>query len=247
LYRRYVEGMLGLWDERRDVRAAPIDVPLAWKKRILTSLAIHFQVEGLDRIEEGALLERIRACGPPWDPALLLTTLRERTGLLVGPGVYTFVHKSVAEYLVAEAAVQGDHGLPGGGRLDRMTLWEHRHDDRWNTVLFLWAGLAPVREVESFVEECLRLGSRPEFALGIGILYDQHDRLQPTGLPRKALEAVCGVEEEFLRETLVCSYFTGGPGGLMEIRVPFFRLRGLVQWHGGVDTTSWRQRSTGGI
>jgi hypothetical protein len=103
----------------------------------------------------------------------VLAGLRERSGLIIGPGIYSFVHKSVLEFLVAECVVQGDRKDESGCRIDRLTLFEHRNDDRWNTVIFLWAGLAPVADVESFIQQCIEVEI---WDLAYGILYDQYDR-----------------------------------------------------------------------
>ena len=86
-------------------------------------------------------LQNLSVSLPPRD---VLAFLRERTGLIVGPGVYSFVHNSVGEFLVAESVIQGEMRDETGKRLDRFYLFEHRDYDRWNTVAFLWAGLAPV-------------------------------------------------------------------------------------------------------
>ena len=60
-----------------------------------------------------------------------------------------------------------------GHRIDRLCLFEHRNDDKWNTVIFLWAGLAPIVDVESFIEQCIEI---QQWDLAYGIIYDQYDR-----------------------------------------------------------------------
>nr|VFK53915.1 MAG: NACHT domain-containing protein [Candidatus Kentron sp. TUN]VFK55807.1 MAG: NACHT domain-containing protein [Candidatus Kentron sp. TUN] len=177
LYRRYAEGMLGLWDDRRNVTAADVPLTVAHKRRILRALAVHLQFAEKDQMDEaeavevtGAELESMKLAH---DPSAVLATLRERSGLIVGPGLYSFVHKSVSEYFVAEAIIQGDTREPSGKRVDRFRLFERRADDRWNVVTFLWSGFAPITDVESFVEECIKAGA---VDLGYGILLDQYDR-----------------------------------------------------------------------
>jgi len=113
----------------------------------------------------------------------VLAVLRERSGLIVGPGVYSFAHKSIGEFLVAETILEGDRWDDAGRRMDRFRLFENRDNDRWNTVTFLWAGLAPVADVELFVNECIDAGS---WDLAGGILYDQYERI-PVDLRRALL------------------------------------------------------------
>lgn len=179
LYRRYVEGMLGLWDDRRKVAGADIALTSTEKQHILTELAVHLQIREKDQLDEDEVLALVRNClenmRKQEEPEAVLAVLRERSGLLVGPGVYSFIHKSVAEYLVAEAAVQGTHCDADGRRIDRFALFEHRNDDRWNVVIFLWAGLAPLIEVEAFIEQC---DATEDIPLGYGILDDQYERFQ---------------------------------------------------------------------
>jgi hypothetical protein len=70
-------------------------------------------------------------------------------------------------------------------------LFEHRDDDRWNTVTFLWAGLAPVADVEAFMDECNRVKN---WALGYGILLDQYD-LIPVEIRRRLILELIHTEE----------------------------------------------------
>jgi hypothetical protein len=177
LYRRYVDGMLGLWDDRRQVAGTDIALTTKEKQHILTELAVHLQIREKDQLDEDEVLALVRKCLEKMrkkeESEAVLAVLRERSGLLVGPGVYSFIHKSVAEYLVAEAAVQGTHCDADGRRIDRFALFEHRNDDRWNVVIFLWAGLASLMDVEAFIELC---DATEDIPLGYGILDDQYDR-----------------------------------------------------------------------
>lgn len=131
----------------------------------------------------GTLLEAINASLSAGET---LATLRERSGLIVGPGIYSFAHKSIAEYLVAETILQGDQQDSSGRRMDRFSLFEHRDDDRWNTVTFLWAGLAPVADVESFIDESIEAKALP---LACGILDDQYDRI-PRGIQERLIKNI---------------------------------------------------------
>jgi NACHT domain len=181
LYERYVEGMLGLWDEKRNVSAVGIDLSRARKHRILTRIALHFHLREVDQLNEEHLLELVEKIvnesAGEHTAANVLTVLRERTGLLVGPGSYSFVHKSVAEFLVAQAVIQGDQRDENGERIDRMRIFKERHNDRWNTILFFWAGLTGVGDLQDFVDSSLDVSGDADFKLVFGLLYDQIERL----------------------------------------------------------------------
>ena len=187
LYRRYVEGMLGLWDDRRRVTATTVQLSLEQKRQILRALALHLFLREEDQLDESETLVWLQGQLQKMNIALLgedvLATLRERSGLIVGPGIYSFAHKSIGEYLVAETILQGDQRDASGRRIDRFRLFEYRDNDRWNTVTFLWAGLAPIADVESFIDQCLESGA---LALGCGILADQYERV-PTEISRRLL------------------------------------------------------------
>ena len=178
LYRRYVEGMLGLWDDRRKIRATPLQLSLEQKRQILRGLALRMSFQEQEQLDEPATMNLVQSLLQKLGVSLsvedVLAALRERSGLIVGPGIYSFVHKSVAEYLVAEAILQGDQRDVSGCRVDRFWLFEHRDNDRWNAVTFLWAGLAPVTDVESFIAECIDTDTCD---LACGILYDQYERI----------------------------------------------------------------------
>lgn len=176
LYRRYVEGMLGLWDDRRKV-VTSLQITLEQKRQLLRGFALQMFLQQQDQIDETTalelmhrLLEELNIRESEED---VLAGLRERSGLIIGPGIYSFAHKSVLEFLVAECVVQGDRKDRDGRRIDRFTLFEHRDDDRWNTVIFLWAGLAPVADVESFIQQCIEVEI---WGLAFGIIHDQYER-----------------------------------------------------------------------
>lgn len=175
LYRRYVDGMLGLWDKRRGVATEHIALTSADKRRILQKLAIYMQTHGTDELEEETATQIVStvATSDEYPAESILAALRERSGLLIGPGVYTFVHKSVAEYLVAEAIVDGVEKDSHGARLDRFRLFRERSQDRWRTILYFWAGLAPKADVESLIGECLATRDPSDFVLAVGLMEDR--------------------------------------------------------------------------
>jgi hypothetical protein len=169
LYERYIEGMLGSWDDKRKVSEIGIEVSRATKNRILTAIALHFHLQEVDILDEDQLFRLVdkivKENATGYSCADVLTVLRERTGLLIGPGSYSFVHKSVAEFLVAQAVIQGDRRDQSGERIDRMRIFRERHNDRWNTVLFFWAGLTGIADFEDFVDSAMDVPGDSTFAV----------------------------------------------------------------------------------
>ena len=110
LYERYINGMLELWDSRSGV-VAQTSMTTSQKKDILTQLAIHFhfnEVEVLDDSEMEVFIEAAeKKVKCSCTTAEVLTLLKERTGLLVGPGTWSFIHKNISEFLVAQAVKDG--------------------------------------------------------------------------------------------------------------------------------------------
>src|SRR6185295_7664463 len=148
-------GMLGLWDSRWGVPSA-IELPLALKRHILTKLAVHLHTANIEQFGDDEIRSLVELILPDIDchysAPEVLDHLRERTGLLVGPGTWSFVHKNVGEFLVAAAIRDGDYEVNDGEKLDRLRLFAERHNDRWNNVLFFWAGLTSPGDLQSFIE-----------------------------------------------------------------------------------------------
>lgn len=226
LYRRYVEGMLGLWDDRRKVSASGIQLVPVQKQLIIRGFALKLFLEEKEQLDEPETLEWLKYFLQKNNILLkapeILDVLQERSGLIVGPGVYSFAHKSLAEYLVAEAVLQGDQRDSSGKRIDRFSLFEHRDDDRWNTVTFLWAGLAPVADIETFIEECIE---DEKLALACGILNDQYDRF-PKDIRRRLL-LQSSYTEKFTHTDVDVGWSITGPNNSKGATFPSFTLRGL--------------------
>lgn len=234
VYERYVDGMLGLWDSRWGI-ASSIDLSLQLKKRILTKLALFLHIEDLDQIgdnEINSLMERVlRELGCNHSAPQVLDHLRERSGLLIGPGTWSFVHKSVAEYLVATAVVDGDQADVSGQSVDRLRLFNERHNDRWNTVLFFWGGLTSVADLQSFIDQLLGLKGNSETSLALGLLFDQW---QPYRLPKAWREArlakilIAGFRAK--KENLISFSTDLVPAAVdIEIPVPTIAIRSIEQ------------------
>ena len=229
LYRRYVEGMLGLWDDRRKVSATSVPLTLEQKRQIMRGFALKLFFEEQDQLDEPATLEWLQEflqnMNISFPASDILALLRERSGLIVGPGIYSFAHKSIGEYLVAEAVLQGDQRDASGTRIDRFCLFKNRDNDRWNTITFLWSGLAPIADVEAFIEQCIEAKNWP---LGYGILYDQYDRI-PIDIRRQLLLKSITVKQ-FPSISEQPEWTVSQPETLYGEKLTFatFNLRGLV-------------------
>jgi hypothetical protein len=241
LYQRYVEGMLGVWDNRHK-RSVSIQLTQQHKHEILRDIAVRMFLGNIDQIEEKEITQIIagtlQRLGQTAEPAQVLEFLRERTGLLIGPGNYTFSHKSVAEFLVAETIVEGSLVDDDGARIDRMRLFRHRYDDRWNTVLFLWAGLARKAELEHFIRDTSRDNTQDCWSLVFGLLADQSPRVDVE------LWTYCiSAFEHFdvAKGSFGYSLFAFGPQADPCIEAPDFFARGLRSLHvGGILYNAWR-------
>ncbi|HEX8197993.1 MAG TPA: NACHT domain-containing protein [Pyrinomonadaceae bacterium] len=230
LYRRYVEGMLGIWDDRRQVSATSVELTLEQKRQILRGFALYLFLIEEDQLDETKVLEwlneQLGKMSIKEDANIVLNSLRERSGLIIGPGVYNFAHKSIAEYLVAETILQGDQRDLAGQRFDRFLLFEHRDDDRWNTVTFLWAGLAPIADLESFIDASI---DRNNIALGAGLLLDQFDRI-PREIARRLLLKITKKEIEFQlgrRHWIVSTSDNPNTYFKFKLPIPSFDIRKL--------------------
>lgn len=181
LYARYVDGMLGGWDSRRQVEAERFKLATPQKRRILRRLALRMHLDSQVQLEERQAQSIIAAAMKDLninaEAAMVLDELRERSGLLMGPGIYCFAHKSIGEFLVAEAIAEANEKDGAGCRLDRMALYQHRHEDRWLAIMFFWAGIAPAGEAEDFVRLCLREADWNNLLLAMSLVDDQGESL----------------------------------------------------------------------
>jgi len=176
LYRRYVDGMLGLWDSRGRIHS-PVTITRAEKKNFLTKLAIYLQTTGRDQIGDKELMDISTEiligleCSEPIDQVIV--HIQERSALLIGPGTWSFVHKSVGEYLVAEAIVSGNERSTEGQSLDRLFLFDARQEDRWAMVVIFWAGLCSIADLMSFVRRLVASKATEDQLLALALIREQ--------------------------------------------------------------------------
>ena len=216
LYERFVEGMLGKWDSRWKVSGWRCELNTEERKRVLRNLAISMHVQRVDQIAEHealAVIEKnlatISHSGA--EAKDVLESLIERSGLLAGPGTISFVHKSVAEYFIADAILDGTY-LYGDSRLDRMFLFEHRRDDGWKVILFLWASLTRTGELIEMIEACLKA---EDVYWALGLCNDQKTELDVEYIKSKFLQALKFSNKEY---THLRSY--------SSVLSPFYRMEG---------------------
>jgi hypothetical protein len=168
-----------LWDSRWGIPSA-LELSLALKRHILTRLAVYLHMANIEQLGDDEIHSFVKLTLPDvgclHSATEVLDYLRERTGLLIGPGTWSFVHKNVGEFLVAGAIRDGNCVSEDGQKLDRFRLFAERHNDRWNNVLFFWAGLTAPGDLQSFIEQVLAKSKPAESVLALSVIYDQ---LQP--------------------------------------------------------------------
>ena len=209
LYEKYIEGMLDLWEKRIAVQR-DLDFPYDAKRKLLQHFALWFLQNNILTLGEeetggqkgmhalvGELLPELKlkklGSAAKHFEATVLAELRERTGMLDGPGTYSFVHKSVAEYLFAIAVNEGHLKTIDGEALDRHWLFQRRMDDRWLGVLYFWAGSTTVQNLQSFIVDSGKDADPYARLLELGLLYDQLDRL-PKEFSREQIKRVIRAE-----------------------------------------------------
>ena len=203
LYERYIGAMLGLRDSGMGIQAGATRLSDREKRRVLGHIALHFHLSSVNEVSDAQMRqltqEALTAFHLQEDVDRLLVALCERTGLLQGPGAWSFMHKTIGEFLVAELICEGITRLPDERRLDRKELWNHRHEDQWTVVLFFWAGKTSLRELEEFLSDLLHEKGPKAPVLALSLLDDQGYRLPPS-IRRLLAEAIIKKPLEFLPE-----------------------------------------------
>jgi hypothetical protein len=235
LYQRYVSAMLGLRDSGLGIVARSTRLTDHEKRQVLGVVATHFQVDEVNEVGDAKMCEIVSAALGTLrldeDVNRLLAALSERSGLLQGPGTWSFVHKTIGEFLMAEIINNGTHSM-NGCRMDRLTLWSERHSDSWTSVLFFWAGLASEKELEQFIRDLLQSDNTESIRLALSLLHDQGDRL-PYDVQRELALKIITFDSLVTSERLEGKYGYAAPSlpafAHPRMVAPLLTLRGLTR------------------
>jgi len=136
LYEECTDVLLGYWDIAKGI---VVELDPAKNRQVLQPLALEMHQRGLREMGrkevEGILARELPKVGGDAKRAgEFLDNIRDRSGLLVerGLGLFGFSHLTFQEYLTAHTLAEGDN-LP--------LLIEHLHDNWWQDVILLYAGL----------------------------------------------------------------------------------------------------------
>ena len=180
LYERYVDGMLGAWENRKELTPPDVALTKQAKRQILELIAINMIANELDAVDENDAAKWIspylKEICVKASVDTVLENLRERSGLLIGPGQYSFAHKSIGEFLVAYVCHNGIARDASGQRYDRLLLTRKSSEDRWLMVVYLWAGLAPATDVQLLLDDLI---STDDLGLVDGLLQECGESLDP--------------------------------------------------------------------
>lgn len=186
LYRVYVDGMLGQWYNKVE-SSDYIKLDAGLMRKVLRVLAVRMQVAELAAVDEDTAFEWIKLENKTQhSEKRVLEHMLERTGLLIGPGEYQFAHKSIGEFLVAEAIVTEQVRIDGV-LIDRLYLLKYAQVDFWRVVLFLWAGLVPSKL--DLIEFCHFLIGKGQVGVALGLAEEFFEDLL-SDHPEKTAELV---------------------------------------------------------
>ncbi|MES2466239.1 MAG: NACHT domain-containing protein [Verrucomicrobiota bacterium] len=237
LYERYIAAMLGLRDSGLGIEARATKLTDKQKRRVLAHISLHFHWNGLNEVNDDTMRRLVTEALEKFKfdetTDCLLPALCERTGLIQGPGAWSFMHKTIGEFLVAELICNGTTFLPNGTRLDRKELWDHRHEDTWTAVLFFWAGKTTPLELEKFSFELAEENGDDGPLLALALLGDQGERLEHDVRKKLAMKLLSGswAPKEGNSNSLSISG-TVPEAYYSENGVDSMRLRGLSDLHG---------------
>ncbi len=233
LYQRYINGMLGIWDDRRNLQKSSVRLTPDQRHIVLKGLALHMFLNNRDQLEESYVAEWLKSFLEKNSVAArvvdVLDELCERTGLLFGPGIYTFAHKSIAEFLVSEVIWEGDYFDSSGQHIDRLFLLKQKDQDKWNSVIFLWAGLASTSDLTIFIEDCLE---KQDWPLAYGLFLDQYDRLVNVETKRRILMPKLPIKiNDISKKDIANLILSDGSPSCFDLfhELVSFQLRGLIR------------------
>ncbi len=235
LYERYIAAMLGLRDTGLGIQARATKLTDKDKRRVLAHIALHFHLNSVNEVNDDTMRQLITEVLAKFkfdeEAERLLPALCERTGLLQGPGTWSFMHKTIGEFLVAELICNGNTYLPDKRRLDRQELWVHRHEDAWTAVMFFWAGKTTEHELEEFIRDLTKEDGDQESLLTLSLLDDQGDRLAPETQRELAVRLIGkplpNESHSDLHSYIVCATPDVPGFAYQEYQVPYIQLRGL--------------------
>jgi hypothetical protein len=199
LYRLCVEGLLHNWDQRRGIKS---EFGLDEKLRACREVAIAMQTDGLAEYE-AAKVRRIftKALGDAARARKLLEHIRYRTGLLLErrAGIFAFAHLTFQEYLAALAVHEGNLL-----NIDAEQLARDHHDGRWNEVIALYCGIAPVSAARHMIELLIAQQDTQQLStvLAEAFLSSSTVITKDGRLRRKVLERIAIAPSKMLSPTL---------------------------------------------
>jgi hypothetical protein len=174
LYRIYVDGMLGQWYSKAE-NSDYMKLDSSYMRKTLRIIAVKMQVAEISAVDEDLAADWISSDNTTGHSSKrVLEHMLERTGLLIGPGEYQFAHKSIGEFLVAEAIVSEQVRIDDE-LIDRLYLLKKAPIDSWRVVLFLWAGLVPSKM--DLIEFCRFLLQQGEVGVALGLIDEFYDEL----------------------------------------------------------------------
>lgn len=175
LYRIYVDGMLGQWYEKATSNEG-VRLTSSQMRRFLRIIAVKMQAEDITSVDETVAAKWLNDNNnTKYLGKRILEHMLERTGLLIGPGEYQFAHKSIGEFLVAEAVIAEQFRVKNGALVDRLYLLKHSNEDSWRVVLFLWAGL--VQTLADLLDFSNNLIEKGQVSTALGLIEDRLDSL----------------------------------------------------------------------
>lgn len=235
LYERYIAAMLGLRDQGLGIDARATSLSDREKRRVLAHIGLHFHLQQVNQVNDDTMRQLVTDALARYryheDVDRLLDALCERTGLLQGPGTWSFTHKTIGEFLVADLICDGGTRLRDNRRLDRRELWRHWAEDPWTAVLFFWAGMTTSRELEEFIRDLTDEGSHDAALLALSLLHDQGDRLEHEMQRALAVRVIASSHlGAHTSHSSACCATPPAPSFAFrdDIKVSTFRLRGLA-------------------
>ena len=225
LYDRYIDGMLGLWELNKELEVPAVPLTKEQKKKILELIAVNMISLETDAVSEEDvalwLTDYLTEQNLTKDVKGILDHLRERSGLLIGPGQYTFAHKSIGEFLVAQACNDGIQTNHAGDRFDRLLLAQNCQMDRWTTVIFLWSGLASKIEAQQFIAKLIEDGRT---SLAAGLILERRKFLDRRWLEAIFWQWIVKRVEEGSSGDVGNAAFIQGPGSIATTSLPSGRI-----------------------